>query len=220
MRTVSLPVLILAAGLVCIVPGRRAGAQSVLPALGKLAEKAPAVLELLDELTKREQPAKVKTLLKGALGEEKLVVWTTRLDVQASRTEGNWRGSVTVTMNVPARVSYHVDLSKLQASHLKYEPGKRILRVKMPPVDLGEVSAVLRDLETSNKYSGMRFSFSDGRVASRLQSSLIREDFDPQARELARGQESAARDAARTVLQRFLQRTFTAARTEVTVVVE
>ena len=63
------------------------------------------VVKLIDTLTKKDSTTTVEVKLGNMVGQGKLLVARTRVNVAMERSSRNWRGKVIVQMTVPSDIS-------------------------------------------------------------------------------------------------------------------
>lgn len=108
--------------------------------------------------TKKVLAATVESLR----SENELVVWsykgTAKVTVERSKW---WIFHGEQTLSVPAVVNYHVDLSKLTLENVEYDPAQKIVRVKLPPLEMGDIAFQPENATTIN---GGLLTYSDAQV--------------------------------------------------------
>lgn len=104
---------------------------------------------------------------------------TSRIEtvVRAQNTDDNWFGSVVATVEAPARLSYGVDLSKLESSRVSFSPigGVYTLRVPSPKRVATEVFTGQEKVDV--ELAGLRFRS----LAGEAQLGLARAKLHEQA---------------------------------------
>ena len=185
-----------------------------------VVDAAGTLVQILDELTRKPGDLKVEAKVRNLLPSSKLQVGKSQLDISLSDSDPTWRGTVWVALEVPTTARYTVDLKKLDLKALRWDGQRRILRIKLPPVEVESVTAKQSDITVRATYSKMRFAFNDSDVASKLERGLMRNDYEPVAKRKAEGNLEAMQILGRTALEDLLQKLFKAANTEVTIKVE
>lgn len=214
------PILTFVALVVVTVAPLQAKPKKVpLPRSVPVLSTAKDAVDVLDALTKKRF-SDVKVKLRGTIGTTKLVVAKNVLDVCVSEEENNWRGTVEVKVEMPAEITYSIDLDKIDWKSLRYDQKTRILRVKAPKVNIESVSGRLEDLEVTATFGGATSSWIDSDIAAALERQALRTNWKPKARERAKAQLSTINSAAKQQLQEFVQKLFYASKTGVTVIVE
>ena len=89
--------------------------------------------------------------------EQKLVVGKARLDVVVEGSTSNWRGTVGAELTMPCEAHYAIDLSDIQLSNLSWNPARKVLRLRLPPVQVHALNPVLEDKEVKPSFGGGRF---------------------------------------------------------------
>lgn len=84
---------------------------------------------------------------------------TSRIDttVRAQEADENWFGSVVATVEAPARLSYGVDVSKLEASRVVFSPVGGICTVRVPEPRRIATEVFTGEEKTMVEISGLRF---------------------------------------------------------------
>jgi len=193
----TLPPVCLAC-LALILPARVllvAAEKPAVPLLRRLPAPGPLpLIQLLDLVTARDLPASVQVRQRGGRSLAKLLFRADNIDVTVSGAQANWRGTVSVKVTIPCRVSYAIDLNSLSAE-LVGGAGRPLLKVRVPDqVEVVSVEPVLAGLQVEESFGGCRFGFFDGDEARAVQIRLLREDYPERARERAQAQ---AADSAR-----------------------
>ena len=178
------------------------------------------LIDLLDALTKKPGDTKTQAKVRSLLPSQKLQVGKSHIDVSLSDSESNWRGSVQVELEIPTVARYTVDPKKLDVKALHWDVKKRVLRIKLPPVEVESVTAKLTDITVATRYSGARFGFKDSDIALTLERGLLRTDYEPAAKRQAELSLEVMQTQGRKELENMLQKLFKAANTEVAIKVE
>jgi len=196
--------------------GSKFGSVNDWIAAGKTAVE---VVQLAESLTRKDSPVDVKARLRHTFAEQKLQVSKTTLDVSMERTTNNWRGSVRVEMEMPCEVTYAIDLSRIGPEHLRVEPGKRVLYVKMPPVQVETVSPIVEKMERRSHFGWGRSRYIDVKATQGLEDDL-RKECRAEARNRAEKELDSVRKTGQAALQDFLRKIFKSAGADLEVIVE
>jgi hypothetical protein len=105
--------------------------------------------------------------------------------------------------------SYGLDLRQIRAEDLRYDAATNVLRVALPPVDLGLVEPDTQSIEIIQEETGVRGFFSDGQarqsVAVKDMTPVLRRDaWTPAMQGFAR---ASAQRAIKTLLENSLRAT-------------
>jgi hypothetical protein len=189
--------------LVALVPARAAAQFGLLvaPALPSPAD----VVKLIDALTKKDSATGVDVKVGKTVGQGKLVIATTRVEVRLDRSSRNWRGRVVVAMTIPTEVSYTVDLADIRAEHIRCDHARRVLVVAMPTPRVASVTPDLAAARTDRTFNRGRFRRLDADVARELQNSILTEDFQKKARATAEERLGEIKKGGREPLQAFFE---------------
>ncbi len=82
-------------------------------------------------------------------GAARLVTCVVHESASVKIHQPHWRGDVTVVATCPAKISYGVDLRKLDAMDLNYDEKRQILTVRVPSLLVLGVNVDLEDCRTS-----------------------------------------------------------------------
>ncbi|MBX3388253.1 MAG: DUF4230 domain-containing protein [Phycisphaeraceae bacterium] len=106
---------------------------------------------------------------------------TSRIEttVRAQNTDDNWFGSVVATVEAPARLSYGVDLSKLESSRVVFSPICSVYSVRVPVPKRIATEVFTGQEKTSVDLIGLRFRALAGEeqlgiARTRLHESALR----------------------------------------------
>jgi hypothetical protein len=163
------------------------------------------VVKLLDYLTTKDSSTNVEVKLGDTVSQGKLLVARTRIEVAMDRSSRNWRGPVEVHMTVPTDVSYSVNLAAIRPEHIRVDAQKRLLIVTMPDPEVEDVTPILTELKSEDKFKRARFRRLDGDASRHIQNAMLREDYQQRARKEGEVHLPQVRDRARTALQGLLQ---------------
>src|SRR5579884_2022240 len=120
------------------------------------------VLKAADELT-AENSSRFEAILQRAEQQPKLIVTTEEFDVTQTETRKIWRGSVSMTLTLPCKVSYAVSLANLQTTH--YDPQRKLLTVRMADPEVASVEPLFeRRQQPKMEYTRFCFSLVDNEL--------------------------------------------------------
>ncbi|MGL4553867.1 MAG: DUF4230 domain-containing protein [Gemmataceae bacterium] len=187
----------------------------------KVAKNVPVTLliDVLDEVTRRET-VESKAKLRGLLPHLKLRVHSASVDVTVEGEEVIWRGTTTVKLSMPADVEYTLDLDELRAGNLKWDKGRKLLKVKLPDVKVGAVVPRLEDEKVETRSGWARPSWFRGGRAGGLEARLRSEHFRPAAVREAEKRMDDARRSARDQVRDLLRRLWLPHASDIEIVVE
>ncbi len=215
--------LVIAFTLLLPAPPARAASPSTVEVVLKVASKLPwaDVLALLDDLGPGNTTPEVRARVKDLIPQLQLRVHTARLDVTVTDRSPGRLGSIEMELSMPADVEYIVDLKTMGPESLKWEAARKILRVKLPPVIVGNVSPRLDEESVSTpRYTGVRYFWFNGAAKANLERKLRREDYRPAARAEAEKRLPDAVRAGRDQVKNLLKRLLLPIGSDVEVIVE
>jgi len=183
------------------------------------AEAAVEVVKLVESVTTTDSPIVVKARLRQTFAEQKLQVSKSTIDVSMERTTNNWRGQVRLEMDVPCEITYAIDLSQINPEHLRIEPGKRVLYVKMPPVHVETVSPIIEKMDFRSSFGWGRSRYVDVKTIHSLENDL-RRDCRSEARSRAEKELDSVKKTGQAALQDFLRKLLRTAKVDLEVIVE
>jgi hypothetical protein len=178
------------------------------------------VVGLIDALTRKDSKTTVDIKVGDTVGQGKLLVARTRVDVAMERSSCNWRGRVHVYLTVPSEITFSVDLQEIRPEHIRLDAKQRLLIVAMPMPKVDNVTPILAEVKTDNTFKRCRFKFLDKHTSHELQNTMLKEDYLARARQKGEMQLPEIRQQARGVLRVFLQRLIGGSSPGVMVVVE
>jgi hypothetical protein len=205
--------LTVAAAFVVLVPAppARAASPGTVETVLKVARRVPwgDLIALLDDLGPGKSTPEVRARVRKIIPQLQLRVHSARVDVTVKDVSPGRLGSIEMELSMPADVEYIVDLKEMGPEHLKWEAARKILRVKLPEVKVGNVSPRLDEEEVSEpRYTGMRYFWFNGAAKAHLERKLRREDYRPAAQAEAEKRlpdaARAARDEVRGLLKKLL----------------
>jgi hypothetical protein len=220
-RTLLLSVTVSAALLFAAAPAQ-AQSPSTIATVLKVARKLPweDVISLLDDLGPGKTKPKVKARVRSLLPQMRLCVYSAKVDVTVSDYSPGRLGKIEMELSMPADVDYIVDLRSLEPQHLKWDAKRKILRVKLPPVAVGNVCPRLDEEEVTTRFTGMRYYWFNAAARANLERKLRREDYRPAAREEAEKRLSDAVRAGRDQVKLLLKKLLVPATSDIEVIVE
>jgi hypothetical protein len=203
------------------VPARAQSPSTVAAAL-KVASKLPweDVVSLLDDLGPGKTKPNVKARVRALVPQMRLCVYSARVDVTVSDYSPGRIGRIYMELSMPSDVDYTVDLRSMGTEHLRWDAKRKILRVKLPPVAVGNVCPRLEEEEISTRFSGMRYYWFNGAAKANLERKLRREDYRPAAREEAEKRLPDAVRAGRDQVKLLLKKLLVPATSDIEVIVE
>lgn len=149
--------------------------------------------------TKKVLAATVESLR----SENRLVVWSYKgtATVRVERSKW-WIFGGRQTLIVPAVVTYHLDLSDLTLEDADYNEAQKIVRVKLPPVQMGDIAFQPENATTIN---GGILTFDDDQVEAlrKLNYATARRALIKQAQ--GKGMVNAARAQAKKNVQDYFE---------------
>jgi hypothetical protein len=180
-------------------------AGAVLP-LDAFALPSPTdVVRLVDMLTRKDSTTSVEVKLGPTVGQGKLLVARTRVEVVMERTTRNWRGPVKVQMTVPTAVSYSVNLAAIRPEHIRPDTAHRLLIVTMPTPQVEDVTPLLTEVKTQKTFGRCRFRRLDSDAGREVQNVMLLEDYQRRARKEGEAHLDEVREPARAALQELLR---------------
>jgi hypothetical protein len=188
----------------------------LLPALASPSD----VIKVIDALTRNDSSTTVDVKLGQTVSQGKLLVARTKVDVAMDRSSKNWRGRVKVHMCVPTEVTWSIDLCKIRPEHIRLDPMKGLLIVKMPSPCVEDVTPMLTAVKADNSYHACRFKFCDKTTSRELENAMLLHDYQARARQLGESEAPQVREQGRAKLQELLQNLLQGSARGVRVVVE
>lgn len=179
------------------------------PYVGPLIKLLPLVLDPGEVSAKGS--AKAVTL--HSEGQSKLIVSTSTVQVTVRKTHEKWTGDYHLKMTIPCKVSYAIDLGSAATLAASWDPGRKLLKVKSPPVAIYAIEPLLSQRQFAFKRTGVRWSSAG--VEAQLKEAAL-EDVEGEARRHAIGEldtfRSQGADRLRQVLEGKLRLTAADAR--------
>ena len=126
------------------------------PYVGPLLKVLPYVMDN----GKMSDKSQVQAVTFVTQGQEKLVISSTILQLTIKKTNEKWTGDYHVTLTIPCKVSYAIDLGSAGSLEARWDPSKKQLRVAGPKVHVYAVEAMLNGKSYSVERTGWRWSSS------------------------------------------------------------
>lgn len=147
----------------------------VAPYVGPIIKLLPLVLDPGEVSSKGD--AKAVTL--HSEGQSKLIVSTSTVQVTVRKTHEKWTGDYHLTMKVPCKVSYAIDVGSAATLMAAWDPSRKLLKVKTPPLAIYAIEPLLAERRFAFKRTGLRWSSSG--VEAQLKEAAL-EEVDGEAR--------------------------------------
>ena len=199
----SLLVLAISGGLIFSPGAKPASAGGILdkakPYVGPLLKVLPYIMDN-GKMTDKSQVQSVTFVTQG---QEKLVISSTVLQLTIKKTNEKWTGDYHVTLTIPCKVSYAIDLSSAGSLEARWDPSKKQLRVAVPKVQVYAVEAMLNGKSYGVERTGWRWHSS--RVEGELKDAALLE-VDAVARRQAATEAPALQKQAADGLRRILEK--------------
>ena len=178
------------------------------------------LVSLIDAITRKDSAIQVDVRMGELVGQGKLLIARSRVDVALERTSVNWRGRVEAQLKVPTDITYSVDLTQIRANCIRLDVHKRELIVLMPTPEVEAVTPHLSQIQSDSTFKKARFRFLDRSVTQQLYNAMLTHDYQARARSVGEARIPEVREQGRIVLQLFLQALLDGTRPGVKVVVE
>ncbi len=148
---------------------RGLGAIAEVLANGALNERTFfARMALLEALKERTYSNEVKSEVRPEQLQTKnaLRVSEQKAVFKVEPTKKNWRGNVTVSLNIPYMIHYEVDLNEIRLEDVRWDAKNRRLHVRMPGVAVGPIEYLPHDPDVKKEvtYSHARFKIIDSEI--------------------------------------------------------
>jgi hypothetical protein len=197
-------------------PGRASPAgivDKVAPYVGPLNKLLPLVLDP-GEVSSRGS-AKAVTL--HSEGQTKLIVSTSTVQVTVRKTHEKWTGDYHLKMTIPCKVSYAIDLGSAGSAAAAWDPGRKLLKVKAPPVAIYAIEPQLAHRQFSFKRTGIRWS--NAGVEAQLKEAAL-EEVEGEARRHAAAELDSYRSQGADRLRHLLESKLRLVASDVRIMVE
>ncbi|HEV3144058.1 MAG TPA: hypothetical protein VGZ47_09260 [Gemmataceae bacterium] len=178
-----------------------------------------AIHQVLDSVTRRDSPTTVGVKKEAAEQRSEWIVHRVKASVWVERSSANYLGEIDVRVTIPCYLDYAFDLSQMKREDFRYDPVRKLLVIDMPQVYIRDPLPILSDMKIEPKYKGLRNVVFDTEAMQGLQATVLRQDYQPTAREVGQSELAAAQRRARDLLQDYLQGLFRQAGTDVEVIV-
>jgi hypothetical protein len=175
--------------------------------------------QILDSVTRRESPTNVQVKKEASEPRSEWIVHRVKASVWVERSSANYLGEIDVRVTIPCYLEYAFDLSQLKHENFRYDSVRKLLIVDMPAVYIREPLPILADMKIEPKYKGLRNVVLDAEAIQGLEATVLRQDYQPAAREVGQSELAAAQRRARDMMQEYLQGIFRQAGTDVEVIV-
>jgi Protein of unknown function (DUF4230) len=199
----SFLILAVCGGMICSPAADSAEAGGILdkakPYVGPLLKVLPYIMDN-GKMTGKSQ---VQTVSLYTQGHEKLVISSTVLQLTIKKTNEKWTGDYHVTLSIPCKVSYAIDLGSAGSLDARWDPGKKQLRVAVPKVHVYSVEALLNGKSYGVERTGWRWS--GARVEGELKDAALLE-VDAVARRQAANEAPGLQAQAADRLRRILEK--------------
>lgn len=169
------------------------------PLIGPLLKVLPYVMDN-GKMTDKSQ---VQSVTLYTQGQEKLIISSTVIQLTIKKTNEKWTGDYHVTLTMPCKVSYAIDLGSAGSLNARWDPSKKQLRVAVPKVHVYSVEAMLNGKSYGVERTGWRWSSS--RVEGELKDAALLE-VDAVARRQATNEAPALHKQAAASLRQILQK--------------
>ena len=179
----------------------RAGSPGTATKIGALIELLPVVIKLFDRPGVERREVVVTPLTVEA--KSKLVFATKTYKVQTKRSHEKWNGDIHVTVTVPVKVSFALDLANVGNSKATWNAAKKRLEVAAPPGDIDALEVCLEEMTSSVVRTGIRFGMFNGGLETELREGALRE-VRGEARRIAEADLYLLQALGRERLQSFL----------------
>jgi hypothetical protein len=194
------------------VPITQAALKSALPYV-------QMIHQVLDSITRKDSPTNIQVKMEAGEPRSEWIVHRVKASVWVERTSANYLGEIDVRVTIPCYLEYAFDLSQLKREDFRYDPVRKILVVDMPAVYIREPLPILADMKIEPKYKGLRNIVLDAEALQGLEATVLRQDYQPAARNVGQSELATAQRHARDMMQEYLQGIFRQTSTDVEVIV-
>jgi len=163
------------------------------------------VWELIEALTTRRTTPTVKTIIDGVRGSSELKVYQVDFTITVEGEDSSWLGANRVKIKIPCKVRYFTDLSQLRKEDIRFDAARRLVIVRMPPVQMEEPipDREAQEIEVdTNPWLRSRSSWLE------LRDQAIAEQLKPRARDDGEKKLQEATYIGRKKLEDFLQKMY------------
>ena len=175
--------------------------------------------QVLDSVTRKDSPTNVQVKKEASEPRSEWIVHRVKASVWVERTSANYLGEIAVRVTIPCYLEYAFDLSQMKHENFRYDPVRRLLVVDMPAVYIREPLPILADMKIEPKYKGLRNVVLDAEAIQGLEATVLRQDYQPAAREVGQSELATAQRRGRDLLQEYLQGVFKQAGADIEVIV-
>jgi hypothetical protein len=178
-----------------------------------------AVHQILDSVTSRDSATTINVKQELSEPRSEWIVHRVKARVWVERTSSNYLGEIDVRVTIPCYIEFGFDLSQLKRENMRYDAARKLLIVDLPPVYIRDPIPLLADMKIEPKYKGLRNVVLDTESMQALQATVLKQDYQPAAKEVGMTELSKAQIRARDMMQDYLQNIFRQAGSDVEVIV-
>src|SRR5579864_2381917 len=194
------------------IPIAQAALKSALPYV-------QVIHQVLDSVTRKDSPINVQVKTEGSEPRSEWIVHRVKASVWVERSSSNYLGEIDVRVTIPCYLEFAFDLSQLKREDFRYDPVRKLLIVDMPAVYIREPLPILAEMKIEPKYKGLRNIVIDAEALQGLEATVLRQDYQPAARNVGQSELATAQRRARDMMQDYLQGIFRQAGSDVEVIV-
>jgi hypothetical protein len=187
--------------------------------LSKALPYVQVIHQVLNSITVKESPTNVQVKKEQTEPRSEWIVHRVKASVWVERTSSNYLGEIDMRVTIPCYLEYAFDLSQMKREDFHYDAERRLLVVDMPQVYIRDPLPILADMKIEPKYKGLRNIVLDTEAMQSLQATVLRQDYQPAAKEVGQSELAAAQRRARDMMQDYLQGLFRQAGADVQVIV-
>jgi Protein of unknown function (DUF4230) len=166
----------------------------------RLAEPVKVLIDvkdILEEVTRQEYKTKQEVVLKSARLTARVELVQRSFEVTVEGQEDDLFGENRFKASVSGKCSYFLDPEKLNSTSMTYDPAQKILRVKMPELQMDEPNLdrdAMKVLEQKNPWLRKESSF------LKLKDKVLADQLKPKARERLQEENELIQSAAKEAL--------------------
>ena len=187
--------------------------------LTKALPYVQVIHQVLDSVTAKDSPTNVRVTKEAAEQRSEWIVYRVKASVWVERSSSNYLGEIDMRVTIPCYLEYAFDLTQMKREDLRYDPVRKLLIVEMPVVYIRDPVPILADMKVEPKYKGLRNVVLDTQTMQGLEATVLRQDYQPAARDVGQSELATAQRKARDLLQSYLQSIFRQAGADVEVIV-
>lgn len=202
----SMFIVTLCGGMICspaAEPANAGGVNSLIDKAKPLVGTLKKIWPYIADNGKMSEKSQVQTVTFVTQGQEKLIISSTILQLTIKKTNEKWTGDYHVTLSIPCKVSYAIDLGSAGSLEARWDPSKKQLRVAVPKVHIYSVEAMLNGKTYGVERTGWRWS--SARVEGELKEAALLE-VDGVARQQAANEVTGLHRQAADNLRRILEK--------------